>query len=40
MKNVKEEYTAPELEVIEFDDDDVITASNLKSGGTYELPRI
>lgn len=31
--NVKEEYISPEIEVVEFDNEDVITTSNLETFG-------
>ncbi|MBQ3446715.1 MAG: hypothetical protein IJG37_03620 [Synergistaceae bacterium] len=41
MKSEKREYTAPELEVIEFDSEDVITTSGgSDTGGHYTTPRI
>ena len=33
---MKEKYTAPEMEIIEFDSEDVITASGFRNGGTGE----
>ena len=36
----KREYTAPELEVIEFGSEDVITASGDNAGHNYTTPRI
>ena len=31
---MKEQYTVPEIEIIGFDSEDVITASGLTDGGT------
>jgi hypothetical protein len=31
--NVKEEYISPEIEVVEFDNEDVITTSNRETVG-------
>ena len=31
---MKKIYTAPEMEIIAFDNEDVITASGMKNGGT------
>ena len=36
----KKEYVAPELEVIEFASEDVITTSTPDTGGHYTTPRI
>ncbi len=30
---MKETYTAPEMEVVEFESEDIITTSNISSGG-------
>lgn len=36
---MKESYTAPELEIIRFDTEDVITTSPMKNGGDAgEIP--
>ena len=44
METTKREYTAPEIEVIEFGAEDVITASGGSgsgdTGGHYTTPRI
>ena len=43
MDTEKKDYTAPALEVIEFETEDVIRTSTPgtgSSGGIYELPRV
>ena len=36
----KKEYVSPELEVVEFASEDVITTSNPDTSGHYTTPRI